>query len=240
LATSTAAGTIPVFAAGNDRWRFSHVSSEEGANNATGVTPLQTFGSGTLIVNAAVNDFSSVTRTTSVNVSGARPFEEVVVCLDVTHSYRGDVEAFLTSPSGTTGRLVLKDGNDAEADFTWSFTSNAFWGESPNGTWTVRVADAGRGDTGTWNSWGLSLRMGELVPAIVEPNDSLYTAPFLGVTADVGVVTVRGESGDNTWVSRDVDLVRIYLDKKQRGTVEVRASRRNRLAERASGGRLPA
>lgn len=212
----------------NMNYGFGLIDAAELVSEATkysGVTPLQTFGSGTLVVNAPLDDFSSVTRTTSVNVSGARPLEEVVVALDVTHSYRGDVEAFLTSPSGTTGRLVLKDGNDRGANFTWSFTTNAFWGESPNGTWTVRVADAVRGDTGTWNSWSLNLRMGELVPAIVEPNDSIYTAPFLGVTADMGVVTVSGTIGDGAWVSRDVDLVEIYLEKKQRVTVDVRAQR---------------
>lgn len=123
-------------------------------------------------------------------VSNAKPLEEVGVALDVTHAYRGDVEAYLTSPSGTTSRLVLKDVNDLKSDFTWSFTTTAFWGKSPNGTWTVRVGDAG-----------------------------------LGVTADVGVVTVGGEIGDNEWVSRDVDLVQIYLDKNQRVTVEVRARR---------------
>lgn len=212
----------------NMNYGFGLIDAAELVSEATkysGVTPLQTFGSGTLVVNAPLDDFSSVTRTTSVNVSGARPLEEVVVALDVTHSYRGDVEAFLTSPSGTTGRLVLKDGNDRGANFTWSFTTNAFWGESPNGTWTVRVADAVRGDTGTWNSWSLNLRMGELIPAVFEPNDSFTTMPFLGVTAEMGLVTVGGTIGDGVWGSRDVDLAEIYLSKNQRVTVEVRARR---------------
>ena len=164
----------------NMNYGFGLIDAAELVSEATkysGVTPLQNFGSGTLTVNAFLDDFSTVTRTTSVNVPNAKPLEEVVVALDVTHTYRGDVEAYLTSPSGTTGRLVLKDGNDPKSDFTWSFTSNAFWGESSNGTWTVRVGDAGAADTGIWNSWSLNLRLGELIPAVFESYLGSSAAP---------------------------------------------------------------
>lgn len=156
------------------------------ATKYTGVSALQTFGSAVLTVNAPVSDSTGVARTTSVNVANAKPLEEVVVALDVTHSYRGDLEAYLTSPSGTTSRLMIVSGTDAADNVNWSFSSNAFWGESPNGTWTLRVVDKfSDGDSGTWNSWALNLRMGELVS--------------VPVTGSISGATWTDTDGDAVW-----------------------------------------
>lgn len=69
----------------------------------------------------------------------------------------GDLAATLTSPSGTRARLFSDDrflmGTDAQKHrygeagarprpaLSWTFTSNAYWGESAAGTWTLEVSN---------------------------------------------------------------------------------------------------
>src|SRR5204862_2740521 len=42
----------------------------------------------------------------------------------------------------------------------WSFVTNEFWGESPTGTWTLRVVDTASPTAGTWNSYAVTARIG--------------------------------------------------------------------------------
>jgi subtilisin-like proprotein convertase family protein len=104
--------------------------------------------------------------------------EEIVVTLNITHTYRGDLTAFLTDPAGTyTSRLFIASGSDSTANLSWSFTDNAFWGEQAQGTWTLQVVDTANIDVGTWNSFDITFRMGTIVPiAVPEP----VTIAFLG------------------------------------------------------------
>ena len=51
---------------------------------------------------------------------------------------------------GAAGRLGAMCSN-------WTFTTVANWGESPIGTWTLRVIDAVGGNTGTLNSWDITI-----------------------------------------------------------------------------------
>lgn len=72
--------------------------------------------------------------------------ETVVLSVSLSHPYRGHVEISLTSPSGTISVLAEKHG-DFHANYPedgWSFSSVRHWGETTaNGTWTLRVRDAG-------------------------------------------------------------------------------------------------
>lgn len=84
--------------------------------------------------------------------------EHAEVVFTATHQRRGEMEVTLVSPSSTATRLIRPRGNDSSgAGFSnWTFSANAFWGEDPNGTWTLRVRDASNnGNTGTWQNWQL-------------------------------------------------------------------------------------
>ena len=134
------------------------------AQDYQGVTPLQVVNTGTVNVSSSITDGSAVGISRTFTVSSTNPLEEVVVNLNVTHSYRGDLEAYLTSPRGTTSRLFIAAGADSGVNLNWSFTTHAFWGEDPSGTWTLKVVDAFPTDTGTWNSFAATLNTGTLVP----------------------------------------------------------------------------
>ncbi|MFT3881702.1 MAG: proprotein convertase P-domain-containing protein [Gemmatales bacterium] len=131
------------------------------------------------------NNATGITRTFTNPTAGL--IEEVVVTLNITQTFRGDMTAFLTSPSGYTSRLFISSGSDnSTAGIAWDFVDNAFWGEQAQGTWSINVRDVAAGDTGTWTSFAISFRMGTIV-AIAVPEPA--TIGFIGL-ASVGTLGV--------------------------------------------------
>jgi hypothetical protein len=88
--------------------------------------------------------------------------EEVEVTIAASHLDRGDLEAYLTSPSGTRSRLMINSGADEGDNLNWTFTTNAFWGEIPQGDWQLQVIDTAAGSFGTLNSYQIDTRNGTL------------------------------------------------------------------------------
>jgi subtilisin-like proprotein convertase family protein len=82
--------------------------------------------------------------------------EAVQVSVFATHPFNGDIAIELTSPSGT--RSVLKTGNDAFTGTNLSgmvLSSNAYYGESALGSWTIKLVDVASGLTGTFTGWSI-------------------------------------------------------------------------------------
>jgi subtilisin-like proprotein convertase family protein len=148
------------------------------------VTPLVINASGLQTVSAAIPDNSAtgITRTVVNNVSGL--MEEVVVDIGITHNARGQIEIYITSPSGYTSRLTRQNSSTVAMPSNWQFISNAFWGEQAQGTWSVNVRDLVSGTTGTWNNFAVTWRMGTVV-AIPEPTTV--------------ALVVLGAGGAGTW-----------------------------------------
>lgn len=151
----------------NQNYGFGMVNADRLTTNArlySGVTALKTTDTGTVNVSATIpdNKAAGVSRTFTVNSTD--PMEEAVVTINFTHPSEGDVQLFLTSPSGYKSRLLVKNGSDLEAvsRFNWTATTNAFWGENPKGTWKVTVADGFAGDIGTLHSFRVQTRNGSL------------------------------------------------------------------------------
>lgn len=130
----------------------------------SGVTPRRSHDTGTLSVFTAVSDVAAVTQAVTVSVADPLPLEEIVVTLKGSHTAMGDLSATLTSPSGAVSRLMAANSYDKSDGLDWSFTTNAFWGESPNGTWRLTLADANQSDSGYLDTWSMKLRMGDLIP----------------------------------------------------------------------------
>lgn len=139
------------------------------------VTPLVTNNSGTQTVNAAIpdNNATGVTRTVTNNIAGF--MEEVEVTVSITHQARGNIEIYITSPSGYVSRLNRFFTSTTD-NVNWTFLSNAFWGEQAQGVWSVNVRDVTASNTGTWNSFSVNWRMGTIV-AVPEPT----TMAFMGL-----------------------------------------------------------
>lgn len=111
-------------------------------------------------VNATIptNTPFNMTREINLSTGGNYPVEHVEVVFNATHSWRGDLQITLTSPSGTVSRLMPERVSDQGPNYTnWRFMTTLNWGENPNGKWKLNVVDSANPplDGGTWHSWEL-------------------------------------------------------------------------------------
>lgn len=165
----------------NQNYGFGLINADTFTQQITqfAVTPLTIATSGNQIVTGGAipdNNATGISRTVVNSTVGK--LEEIQVRLNITHEFRGDLRAFITNPSGAyTSRLFNSANDGTNGTFDWTFTTNAFWGEDAQGTWTVRVADVGGLDVGTWNSFDVTWRMGDIVPV---PEPGLTIAALAG------------------------------------------------------------
>jgi len=117
----------------------------------------------------AIPDYSSSGLTQVVDISGLPAnsnIEAVTLTIDVSHPFTNDLGIHLISPSGTESVLnpVFNDFLANNQDLDWQLLSNAFYGERPNGTWTLKVVDAAPEDAGFLNGWSLRFALGNHPP----------------------------------------------------------------------------
>lgn len=128
---------------------------------------------------AVVNDAVPGQLTSTFQLAESGRLEEMLIELEVQHSYIGDLQANLTSPSGTTSRLMLRDVSNNSDDLSWSFTSNAFWGEDPTGDWSLTLEDWYTKDRGLWKGFTATAVTGALV-MVPEPSATLLVVAIAG------------------------------------------------------------
>ena len=122
-----------------------------------GVGPEVEYRSGTQAVNAAIPNLNATGISRTISVPTDIRVEHVEVIIDIPHTARGNLEVFLTAPSGTVSQL-LQTNFDANNNYpNWSLNSVRHWDELSSGDWTLRVADRSGADVGTWNSWSLNI-----------------------------------------------------------------------------------
>jgi hypothetical protein len=148
------------------------------AAQTLGVTPLVTQTIGTTPIGQTIPDNNTNGISQNFLLAAGAPLEEVEVHLNVTHTWRGDLEGFLKSPSGTISRLFYRNAPDSGDNLDWTFLSNAFWGENPLGNWTLTLRDIAALDIGTWNSYSVLAKMGTLI-SVPEPASLMLTATGL-------------------------------------------------------------
>lgn len=116
-------------------------------------------------IRADIPDFNSGGLIQTLVVQDLPPdadIEAVTLEIDVTHPFTNDLGIHLFSPSGTESILnpVFNEVLAGNADLDWHLLSNAFYGESPNGEWTLKIVDAAPEDSGTLDAWGLRFALG--------------------------------------------------------------------------------
>jgi subtilisin-like proprotein convertase family protein len=93
--------------------------------------------------------------------------ESVVVYLDVRHVSRGDLDIILTSPEGTVSTLLQgkrPETTQLDEDERWKLLTLKSWGESPFGTWTLKISDENAGQVGAcvdapWQIYDMGLEI---------------------------------------------------------------------------------
>lgn len=106
-----------------------------------------------MVPNAPISDTVGIPTRVSVKTDGCdgtlnsvRYLEHVQCKISLRYFPRGNVMVVLTSPSGTKSNLLFPRERDNFADSfdEWPFLSVHFWGEAPQGTWTLEVLNMGQ------------------------------------------------------------------------------------------------
>jgi subtilisin-like proprotein convertase family protein len=109
--------------------------------------------------NIADNDYNNGANSTiKITTEQVKHIEGLNIIVDITHAQMPDLMIELISPSGTKSILLnpysaLKSKNGRMSEYTLS--SNAFYGESSVGTWTLKVRDLASRDIGSLDKWGI-------------------------------------------------------------------------------------
>jgi subtilisin-like proprotein convertase family protein len=107
------------------------------------------------------NSVAGVTSTITIPAGGPTAIEVVQIELDLVHEWASDLAVELTGPGpGGTRSILLnvRNGLGAPIDMDdFVLASNAFYGESPVGTWTLKIVDGRATRTGTLRGWSLRI-----------------------------------------------------------------------------------
>ncbi|MEV0680113.1 S8 family serine peptidase [Actinosynnema sp. NPDC050436] len=96
--------------------------------------------------------------TTPITVSGCDGNASATASVEVTitHPYRGDLTVDLIAPDGTTYPLKASSAGDPADDVRATYTVNLS-SEAKNGTWKLSARDVYRYDTGTIDTWSITV-----------------------------------------------------------------------------------
>ena len=113
---------------------------------------------------AAIPDNDPAGVSDSMAIAASGDIKEVQVWVDITHTWIGDLQVKLTTPSGTGILLHDRSGGGQDnliktysADNLAAIKSIA--GQPAQGTWTLGVTDLAGRDVGKLNRWGLELTL---------------------------------------------------------------------------------
>ncbi len=173
----------------------------------TPVSSCTTFTSSN--VPLAINDRANTSST--VAVTGGTISDVNVRLGQVTHTYDADLDIYIKHPDGTERMLSTDNGGAGDnyvstvfddeaatavtsgaAPFTGSYrpeaTLSIFDGKAAAGTWTLRVYDDARGDTGTLQAWSITICTGGATA-------SLSSAPTLSGELAIAPSTFSVKAG---------------------------------------------
>ena len=146
----------------NGTWKLrvqDAASQDTGTLNSWGVnlgggTPPPTCG-GTNTTPVAIPDNGTIESSIVVSGCSGNASATSTVPVNITHTYKGDLVVSLIAPDGSAYVLHNRAGGSAD-NINQTFTVNLS-SEVKNGTWKLRVQDAASADTGTLNTWSLTL-----------------------------------------------------------------------------------
>ncbi len=137
------------------------------------------YSSGT--ISQAIPDNSATGTSSSINIRHNFIIEGIQVKFTTSHQWITDLGIELTSPSGTKNILMnINSGAffNPSLTYTAQLLSNAFYGESSRGNWTLKVVDGAAGDTGALTSWQINV-IGHNNPT---PSDTTPPSPPSGLS----------------------------------------------------------
>lgn len=162
------------------------------------------------------SDYVSMT----INYTGTNPIADIDIDVFIEHTYRGDLQIEVESPTGTVVTIFDGQGGGAdnlEATFddgsaNTTYTTNhtldgtvdetfqpsggslsTFNGETPTGTWIIRVCDDASADTGILNDWDITI-----VESCTPTHTVTSYAPTTGPEGTAVTITGTGFTASTT------------------------------------------
>jgi M6 family metalloprotease-like protein len=167
--------------------------------------------------NRAIPENNQLGITDTIDIPDALTISSITVGIDITHTYRGDLNATLTTPWGTVIELHPKGRGGNANDLKLTYDENSLpalatlRGRSAQGTWTLMVRDLAPGDTGRLNQWSLDFSPAAAVLTPIElkesPGTKIPDAPSGGIVrslmttsaATIGSIEVSVDIS-HTWI----------------------------------------
>jgi len=101
-------------------------------------------------------DGDGVSRSLTSNVNYTLEAVQVVISID--HEQLENLGVELYSPSGTKSIILNINSSNIGTTFSnFTLLTNAFYGESSKGQWTLRVIDGAKGNVGVLKNWKLNV-----------------------------------------------------------------------------------
>lgn len=104
----------------------------------------------------AIPDRATVLSEIPVTGRTGNASSAVKVDVAIRHSYRGDLAIDVIAPDGTAYRVKNASSSDGADNVIATYTIDAS-SETINGTWKLRIQDLYSGDTGTLDTWTITL-----------------------------------------------------------------------------------
>ncbi|MCP4092319.1 MAG: S8 family serine peptidase [Planctomycetes bacterium] len=121
------------------------------------VGPEYVIDSGLIPIGVTIPDNNSVGVAKDIFMAETLLIEHVEVVMNANHSYVGDLDIRVISPTGTVSQLTEERDDSSDNLYNYVLSSVRHWGENSCGTWRVEVRDLAQWDIGTWNSVQLKI-----------------------------------------------------------------------------------
>lgn len=132
------------------------IAMSHGFSSSWGSLTTSSAASGNL--NKSIPDESSTGVSDTIYLSANKTIEAVQISVNIDHSYIGDIGIELISPSGSKSQLMLINSGLIQENINNSvLLTNAFFMESSQGNWTIKVVDGAAEDTGTLKNWSVKI-----------------------------------------------------------------------------------
>jgi M6 family metalloprotease-like protein len=127
----------------------------------------------------AIPDNTAAGISSSINLNQPGVARQIKVGIDITHTYIGDLEVELVSPSARSAIIHARQGGSQDNLVqTYNSATNsalaALQGQPVAGDWVLRVRDLDAQDSGTLNRWNIEIELngagGQVERQEVSPN----------------------------------------------------------------------
>ena len=108
-------------------------------------------------LNSTIPDNSNDGVTNTIADNNNLIVESININVCLSHDRPSDLSIALTSPSDTRSVLLPPFNGFSNTDSCFNLISNAFYGESSNGNWSIKIVDKKVNTEGTINNWKISI-----------------------------------------------------------------------------------